>query len=98
MGKGRIVVTSHSTDGVRVDLELPNGFLAEVDTVSKQLVAGAVLSNTWGAPTSNESRHISTVFTTSILADAFVTQVQADLAGVIARKAKVVTRTIEIDL
>lgn len=98
MAKGRITVTNHSTDGVRVDLELPAGFLAEVDTVSKQLVAGAVLSNTWGAPTPNDTRHISQVFATQILADAFVTQVQADLAGVVARKAKIVTRTIDIDL
>lgn len=98
MAKGRITVTSHSTDGVRVDVDLPADFLAEVDTVSKQLVAGAVLSNTWGAATVSGSRHISQVFATQILADAFVTQVQADLAGVIARKAKTVTRTIEIDL
>lgn len=98
MSQGRLTVTNHGSDGIRVDLELPADFLAEVDSVSKQVIAGLTLSNTWGAALPNGNRHVNTVFATQAAADAAIAQVQADLAAVVARKAKVVVRIVLISL
>lgn len=98
MSKGRIVVTEHRNDGIRVDVELPWDFLNEVENITIKPIAGSVLSGLWGTPTTHGTSYVRKTFKTRTQADAFVAEVQADLADVVMKTSKPVTRIIDLDL